>query len=66
MIIYNDDELCIICVVNYNTHARIVSIYGYIIRVYREHFASRKFLGHRVYNNIMYCRYIPRLRRSLQ
>jgi len=27
--IYNDDELYIICVVNYNTHARIVSIWLY-------------------------------------
>lgn len=35
MIIYNDDELCIICVVNYNTHARIVSIYGYIMYAFR-------------------------------
>jgi len=35
MIIYNDDELYIICVVNYNTHARIVSIYGYIIYTFR-------------------------------
>lgn len=64
MIIYNDDELCIICVVNYNTHARIVSIYGYIIYTFRGS-VSRHENSSAITYNIIYCKYIPRSHRSL-
>jgi len=62
MIIYNDDELCIICVVNYNTHARIVSIYGYIVYTFRGSVSRHENSSAIAYSNIVYCWYIPRLR----
>lgn len=35
MIIYNDDELCIICVVNYNTHTPVLYLYMVILYAFR-------------------------------